>query len=211
VLIPSHRAAWRGTIVIAGLLLAAAITARTASAATISITPSSSTVAPGGAFVLDVRVDDASDLFAYQFDLLFDPAFVQVDEINTFVDGGFLTGGGGISVLGGALALVDNALGIVTILDALEGPAPPATGVNGAGILVSINFAAIAAGVSPMTLAGLILEDSQGAQIAMDVGNASVQIGDPNPTPTPVPEPGSLTLLALGAATLGVRRLHRRR
>lgn len=179
------------------LILSSLCAARVASAApiTLEVSPSTVTVLPGESFSLNLEVSGAVDLFDYQFDLLFDPAFLLATDVS---DGGFLTSDGGTSLFGGPLALIDNPAGVITVLDSLTGPAPPATGVSGAGALLVFKFTALGVGVSTIDLANLILEDSAGTPIAAQIIGGRVQIGVSDPTP--VPEPASITLVVTGAA-----------
>jgi Cohesin domain/PEP-CTERM motif len=172
-----------------------------ASATTIAISPSLKTVLVGESFSLDVAIADVNDLFDYQFDLNFDPAILQANGIS---DGGFLTSGGGTSAFSGAFLLtLDNTTGLLTILDSLVGPAPPATGATGGGVLASISFTALALGASSVSLSNLILEDSAGGAIDAQPVDGVVQV---NPSGnTPVPEPATLFLLGSGLA-VGFRR-----
>jgi len=160
---------------------------------TLSITPSPKVVAVGQAFVLDVAVADVSDLFAYQFDVLFDPAILRVD---TVVDGGFMTSGGETSVFGGAFVLgLDNMTGFVTVLDSLLGPVPPAAGSSGAGLLLTLGFTALAPGSTAVSFANLIFEDSQGGLIDALVVDGLVEVTQATAA---VPEASAFALLAIG-------------
>lgn len=178
------------------LILSSLCAARMASAApiTLEVSPSAVIVLPGESFSLNVEVSGAVDLFAYQFDLVFDPALLLATDVS---DGGFLTSDGGTSAFGEPIAVIDPA-GFITALDVLTGPAPPAAGVSGAGTLLVFKFTALGTGVSPISLTNLILEDSAGNPLAAQLVGGQVQIGASDPTP--VPEPASITLVTIGAA-----------
>ena len=162
------------------------------------VDPVAATVANGEVFSIDVALDDAIDLFAFQFDVGFDPAIVQAVAV---LDGGFLTSGGGISVFGGVFVLaLDNVAGVVTVLDALLGPVPPATGVTGGGVLATVRFKAKAPGTSGIGLSNVILEDSGGIAISAQTLDGEVIV---NPS---VAEPASLFLIASGVTGILYRR-----
>src|SRR4051794_36628499 len=83
-----------------GLVLCALVVRPgSALAASISIVPVSSSVVVGETFSVDVSVADLDDLFSYQFDLALDPSALAASA--SVGDGGFLTSGGGVSLLGG--------------------------------------------------------------------------------------------------------------
>jgi general secretion pathway protein D len=166
---------------------------------TLSVIPPATTVPAGHAVTLDLVVQDVTDLFAYQLDLTFDPAILRADGVT---DGGFLTSAGGTSVFGGAFALaIDNTTGLVTILDSLLGPVPPALGASGGGVLASVTFAGLNAGTSPLGLLNLVLEDSTGNLLDAAVGSGQVKVT----AVTGVPEPAPSLLVAIGLV-LGLRR-----
>jgi hypothetical protein len=162
-------------------------------AGSIGIAPSSTTVQVGDSFSVGITVTDILDLFDYQLDLSFDPSVLEAVSVS---DGGFLTSGGGTSIFGGPLVLTfDNTTGLITILDSLLGPVPPAAGVTGSGSLAVISFNAIAPGVSSLAISNLILESSTGAGIDAAIADGRVLVGQ---TATPVPEPATLLLCSSG-------------
>jgi hypothetical protein len=167
----------------------------------LTVVPSSTTVAVGDIFSLNIGIADVvPDLFAYQLDVAFDAVILRVDSVS---DGAFLTSNGGISLFGGALVLVlDNSTGTITILDSLLGPTPPATGAIGSGVLATINFTALAAGFSGIGFSNVILEDSNRNLLTADITDGRVEVT----SDTPVPEPGTCSLVALGLACLWRKR-----
>jgi hypothetical protein len=172
----------------------------------IELRPSLSSVDVGNGFTIDVNAVDVTDLFAYQIDITFDPLAVEAGIVS---DGGFLTSGGGLSVFGGLLALtIDNTLGVITILDALTGPAPPASGVTGTGLLATLGFTARSAGSTQIGLTNVIAEDASGAPIELSaLQGAAVDVTS---VATPVPEPGTLLLVSSALALVASKARRRR-
>jgi hypothetical protein len=153
-----------------------------ASAATIMIEPTLSTTFVGGAINVTVQVTDVTDLYAYQFDVSFDPTVLSTTDVS---EGGLLPSGGGTFFFPGA---IDNVLGTLTLTSgSLEGPVP---GVSGSGILANIVFTGVGFGASPVTLSNVVLLDSAGRDIAATtIQNGSVTV---------IPEPMSVMLVGCG-------------
>jgi general secretion pathway protein D len=148
------------------------------------VSVASSSVGPGSNFTLNVDIAGAVDLAAFQFDIGFNPAVLSATGIT---EGAFLPGGGSTFFLPG---FIDNTTGMITFnADTLLGPGP---GVNGSGVLSTIDFTAIGAGFSPIGLANLFFLDSTGAQLSVSGSNGSVNVV------SPVPEPPTLFLLGAG-------------
>ncbi|HYI97503.1 MAG TPA: cohesin domain-containing protein [Bryobacteraceae bacterium] len=164
-----------------------------ASAATILIDPASSTTSVGGAANVAIQVTDVNDLYAYQFDLSFDPTVLSITGVS---EGGFLSSGGSTFFFPGT---IDNALGTLSLTaGALEGPV---SGVNGGGILAMVQFTGVGFGTSPVTLSNVVLLDSAGGDIAA----ATIQNG----SVTVVPEPMSGMLLGAGVLAGVIVRAYR--
>ena len=154
---------------------------------TIQIDPSVLSVTQSQAFSLDVAITDVVDLYAYQFDVSFDPALMQASDIT---EGAFLSGGGATNFFAG---LIDNTAGtIMFTADTLQGFV---SGVTGSGILASINFNALDLGSSAIALSNVQLLDSN----LDDISASITSIGDGSITVSQqVPEIGILWLVASG-------------
>ena len=92
----------------------------------------------GDTFTVDLNAENLSDLAGWQFDIAFDPTVLEVVEVN---EGDFLKAEGGTTFF--QKGTIDNAVGKITGLSSarLSGG-----GVTGTGLLLSVTFAAKAAG-----------------------------------------------------------------
>lgn len=135
---------------------------------------------------LPVLITDVIDLYAYQFDVQFDPGLVEVVDV---VEGPFLGLGGTTLFIPGAVitpGLLEFTSG--TLFDIVPG-------VSGSGTLASITFRGLASGPLAPSLSNLIFLDSSLSDIHVET-----------PAPAPVPEPSTFLLLASGAALMLRRR-----
>jgi hypothetical protein len=156
--------------------------------------------------------DDVFDLSGFQFGILFDPLLLGVGVPS---EGPFLSSDGGATAF--APGFPDPAApGILPFISAAR---VDATGVSGAGILVSLQFLALASGVAPISI---VLDSAIGdglydpVGILAGVAMEGVTTTEPfsvtiSASPTGVPEPGTLLLLGLGAglAAAGRHRISR--
>lgn len=174
-----------------GALLAWSLQA--SAAPVIDIVPDFRVVYHEGSFGVDVAIHDVADLFAFQFDLTFNPGLLAATRVT---EGSLLPGGGPTIFFPGT---IDNTAGRISFtLGTLTDDLP---GVNGSGELARIMFRSrTTSGIAELGLSNIILLDSNLADIAF-AAPLPVQI-------TVVPEPGTLALLApmlLGMA-LALRR-----
>ncbi len=157
------------------------------------VQPATTTVNITQPFSLDVAITNVTDLYAFQFDLGFDPNVLSVTNIS---EGPFLPSGGPTFFFPG---IIDNVGGTVSFnADTLESAVP---GVTGSGILVTFDFMPVGAGTSQITIFNVILLDSNGGGISTLTQDGTVTV-----TASAVPEPSSLLLLAGGLSGLFVRR-----
>ena len=167
-----------GVAVLAFLKLAGPV-----SAATLSVTPSTNTVSPGGNFTLNISVGGIVDLAGFQFDIGFSPSVLFAISIT---EGPFLPLAGTTIFFPGS---INNAAGSITsIADSLVG----VTGESGSGTVAAILFLAGAGGTSPITISNALLLNSTLTPIAVTVTGGNVTVGA-------VPEPATLGLVVAGA------------
>jgi hypothetical protein len=164
-------------------------------AGTISLQPSVATVALGNPVSFDVKVSGLSDLYAFEFDISFDPAILSASSVTE----GALFSSVGVFFSPG---FIDNVGGTVTFIgDSLSGPGP---GISTDGTLASILFSSIASGSSNLTLSNVILLDSNFGDIAATASGASINVMAGGST---TPEPATFVLLLPVVVVICWRRL----
>ena len=150
----------------------------------------------GSTVTVGVSIADITDLFAWQFNLSFDPAVLQFASAS---EGPFLAGAGGTYFDGGT---VDNVAGTLSFaVDTLIGSVP---GASGSGLLGDFVFNVSAAGSSPMAFSNVLFIDSQ----LLSIGVQSV---DGSVVASVVPEPASAVLMGLGLGLAGLAAWRQRR
>lgn len=148
----------------------------------------------GDIFQVDVNVAGISNLYAFQFDLTFDPTLLSAVSVT---EGAFLPSGGTTFFIPGT---IDNVGGdISATADSLIGTIP---GVSGDGTLAEFEFTALAPGTSALSFANEILLDSYFDDITANTTfqDGSVTIN----APSSVPEPNTLVLLCTALLALGI-------
>ena len=146
------------------------------------------TVSPGATFNLPVSITGVSDLYAFQFDVSYDPLVVQLMSIN---EGPFLPSAGTTSFVPG---IIDNVAGLATFTaDTIIGFGP---GVSGSGVLATLQFNMLS-GSSALALSNVILLDSSFQDITFQAQPGSIST---------IPEPSTFCLCLAGVALLGVTR-----
>jgi hypothetical protein len=153
------------------------------------------TVGVGEVFSIDIQVADALDLVSWQLDLGFDPAIVQANAVS---EGGFPSSAGLTFFVPG---VIDNAGGLISLASvSFVDLLPP----SGSGVLMTVEFLALAPGVSVLTLGNVFL-NLLDTGFSLQDGQVTV-VGGGGPGPNPVPEPASIGLFVAGLLLLPARR-----
>ncbi len=177
------------------LLILAGSSAR---ATTIYAAAPQNPVSVGDTFAVTVGISGVKDLYAFQFDLDFDPTLLAARSVTE--DGYFRMNGVAFSP-----GFIDNALGVVSFVgDSLSGPGP---GLTGSSELATVYFTALNQGVTKADLGNVILLDSGLNSLGFASQNADINIGRVATTP----EPPSIDLLAMGAGFFGLLAVARHR
>ena len=167
---------------------------RFAYSAAIAISPAASTVHINDVFTLSVSAQSVTDLYAWQFDLAFDPVALEVIQID---EGPFLATGGVTLFLPGS---IDNIGGVASAsASTLLGPVP---GVSGNGVLAVFTFRALSAGLTALSPFNESLLDSNLFTLVAPPSSGSVNVLSP--------EPGALVLFSAGALVLAFAGARRR-
>jgi hypothetical protein len=155
---------------------------------TILIEPPTLTVNQNQTFSLDISVESITDLYAYQFDVSFDPLILSALSID---EGSFLQGGGATFYAPGT---IDNGSGTVNLTaNTLLGPGP---GIDGTGILATLWFKALNPVTTTVSLLNVQLLDSNINEISAPIQNSTTVTVQDVPTPPVVPTPSELGFFA---------------
>ena len=163
------------------------------------LSASSVTVAVGDTFTIPVSITAGAGLSSFQFDLSFNALVLQVIGIT---ESAFFAQGDSTVFIPG---FIDNTSGqLLGLSDALLFQFP----VNGSGILANIEFTAISAGTSALSLSNAFLDLSNSGFIVTNGAVCVTSLTAPTcgPSGGQVPEPGTVALLAIGFAALTWRR-----
>jgi hypothetical protein len=133
--------------------------------ACLSVVPASVSVTVGQEFTVDVDLDDAKNLFAYEFSLSFDKSVLNVVSVE-YTHSPLGTGDDTVT----SYTEIHNAEGYVSM--AVSRVVLP--GVTGGGVLATIRFRAVASGASPIHVYDTILQDH--AEYLVDHGTQDGQV-----------------------------------
>jgi hypothetical protein len=184
----------RNTIKSMILLAASLLGVFPAFCTTLAVSPPMTNTTGGQLVSLDIDVSDISDPYAWQFDVDFDPSIVSVVSIS---EGTFLASGGTTFFVPGT---IDNSDGSISFnADTLIGAL---VGVDGSGTLATVEFNAIGAGDSAVTLNNIILLDSNVNNIDFTSTDGSINVSGT----AVVPEPNSVVLILAGVCCFGAMR-----
>jgi Cohesin domain len=141
------------------LLLAAAVLAASTgfvaaanAQAVLSLDPTTQTTSTGTVITVDVDVANVTDLYAYQFDLTFNPNILQAVSSS---EGSFLSSGGSTFFINGSN---DNVGG--TVAATADTLVSAVGGVGGSGQLAVFTFDVVGNGTSALAIQNELLLDS---------------------------------------------------
>jgi hypothetical protein len=143
----------------------------------VCVQPPSQVAETGVQFTVDIVVDRATNLGAYEFTLSFDPSLASLVGVT---NGTFLgSTGRSVNCLGPFLGAGSVRFGCVTLGDEPGGP-------SGTGLLARLKFSGLAPGTSALDLTRVVLTDISGMSLSHSDqdGDVVIVVG---PTPTPCP------------------------
>jgi len=175
-----------------------------AQGATVRLVPASQNVQLGESLEVDVAVEDATNIAAFEFRVKYDPAVLKLDGI-TKTD--FLTSTGRSvtcpPLIDEAAKMTKDAwFGCATTNKSAGAP------VSGSGVLAHVSFTAVGPGLTYLTFVKLELADDWGGDCCNPVGwsESAVRVIAPDqPTPedspaTPTRNPAALTPTPIAGA-----------
>ncbi len=153
----------------------------------VRIQPTSQQVAVGQTATVEIRIENASGLYAADVELRFNPVALQVQDADPGREGVQIQPGNFPSPDFVALNSADNATGVIRY--ALT-QLPPKSPVNGSGLLATIVFRGQAAGTVDLTFSIVNLANAQGQQLPASSQGGTIMVGGGGPPPaTPTPPP----------------------
>jgi len=136
---------------------------------TVRVDPVVSVVRPGETFTVSVVIDEATDLGAFEFTLLFTPTTVTVDNVTM---GDFLGSTGRTVIPVGPL--IDNQAGTASFGVASASSAP---GASGTGVLAIVTLTPQDSGQSPLDLHDVMVLDTHAQPQTTTVEDGIVRVG----------------------------------
>lgn len=178
---PDAASAWEGHL-------------RSGSGLTMRIDPASNNVEAGQPFIVDVMIDGAVNVGAFQFDLIYDPAVVTVTDVAL---GPFVGSTGRTAQPVGPT--IDNVRGALTFGAFSFGSG---AGPEGTGVLATVTFRAEGPGTSALGLQNVVVTDPMANAQPASVEGGVVTVTAPPAASTPTMAP-SPTVTPTAMPTLG--------
>ncbi|NIO21855.1 MAG: hypothetical protein GTN76_14275 [Candidatus Aenigmarchaeota archaeon] len=132
----------------------------------VSASPLTQNASAGENFTVEIKVKNATDLYAFQFDIEYNPDVLKYESIE---EGGFLSRNGADTTY--PLDLVLSSGHIKNIVSTRLGKVG---GVNGEGTLEIITFTALSAGTSQITISNIKFVNSKPQEIEANNENGQV-------------------------------------
>lgn len=151
------------------------------------IEPSALTLEPADKAVVEVRIDNAENLYGLEIHLEFDPALIQIVDSDQDAPDVQVSHGDIFDIATSFVVSnrVDNEQGTIIYAITQLAPSEP---VDGNSVLLSLNLEAISLGLSELTLSSVILGSKAGESLAVESQNGQIIITqDRDETATPIP------------------------
>ncbi|MEM7536248.1 MAG: SdrD B-like domain-containing protein, partial [Chloroflexota bacterium] len=162
-----------------GIYRPASLLLSDASAAQLTLSPTQAEISVlGEATEVDIAVEDVSNLYGFSIELSFDPARVQVKDINPIENGVQIRVGEFLDVLNQQVLVnrVDNDAGTIELAVTQT---HPATAKAGSGVLGTIEFEGVANGQSNIQFSSIqLVDDAASAFSPSETVESRIQVGD---------------------------------
>jgi len=152
-----------------------------AQGARIWLDPATLDLSPGSEGALDIRVESEVQLAGVEVHLKFDPALLEVVDVDTSAAGTQIAHGDFLSPDFVVRNTVDPANGAVDYAIACI---PPDKGASGSGVLARVTFRALAEGESLVPVSGALLADVESQPVTVQTGSGVVVISRPGTSST---------------------------
>lgn len=150
---------------------------------TVSIDPAIKNVGLDHTFTVDVTIDDAADLGAFQFDINYDPSVITVTDVTL---GPFLGSTGRTAQPIGSH--IDNTAGVATFGAFSFGNN---AGPDGTGLLATVTLKAVGSGTSALNLQNVLVTDTIANTQSASMQNGTVAVAAPTSTRSATMTPSS--------------------
>jgi len=140
----------------------------------VKIDPAAAMGTVGATVVLDIKIENVSNLYGAEVHLTFDPTLVEVVDAEPDADGIQITSGTFLAPDFVGRNTVDNTAGKI---DYAIAQLPPDSPVNGSGILATITFRGKAEGASDLSFESALLASPDGQAIPSTTQNGSITVG----------------------------------
>lgn len=194
---PCRRALWPLGLLFVLLLVAAPHRPLLADTPILSFDPADPRVTVSEQFTVDIRVEDVQNLYGLELRLVFNPDIVHVVDADPDEEGIQIASSDFLVPDFQVKNEADNENGTVWYAMSQMAPRDPA---NGSGVLVSILFEAVGAGVTQLDLLEASMVDPDGIALDAEVASGTVTVETvegvvpeqtipPEPTPTETEAP----------------------
>lgn len=138
---------------------------------TITVQPSTTSTIPGQTFTVDIAISNVTNLYSFQFDLVFTPGSVNPVSVG---EGPFLPSGG-------STVFVPGTAGAGTLRSTAGTLAGPLLSATGGGVLATVTFTANSSGPIAIGIANVILLDIALSPVAAAVNGGLISSGQLSP------------------------------
>lgn len=145
--------------------------------ATLRPDPAQLELMPGETAALEIRLENARNLYGIDMRLAFDPAVLEIIDADPSQSGAQMAPGTFPTPDLIAFNAADNAAGTARYVVTQLNPTPPATG---SGIVLTVQVRARAAGLTDLTIPLVEMSDRDGNLLAVNAASSSIEVrGDP--------------------------------